>query len=129
MTITPEITSSDFLKIVDIHILNKIKLAEERASEFTSISIKDSCEKFMMPCLLAIKIILDKVSEISEEKKYNAQETYDLLIYHIFMKSVELEALKEKVIGVISVTGLSLAQLMCADIMEEISLLIKENKG
>ncbi len=129
MTQTPGMTSlrttSDFLIIADMHVLNKITAAKEHGSSFTSetnlsISIKDSFERFIIPCLLGIRKTIEQASEISKEKNYDAKEAHDLLIFGIFTKSVQLQELKEKSIDPIVVAGLSLSQGICADVMEEI---------
>ena len=137
MTVAPERTSlrssSDFLIIVDIHIFNKMVLAEEYASNFTSqndlsISIKDSYKRFIIPCLLGIRKLVEENSKISKEKNYDAKETHDSLIFDIFRKSVQIQELKEKSIDPVLMAELCLIQGVYADVMEEIGHLLYKIK-
>lgn len=97
MTVAPEITSlrncSDFLIIVDMYIEAKITVAKEHAAQFTSqndlsIHIKDSFERFMIPCLLEVRKMIEQASEILKDEKVkeesnNAGYAYAILTYFL----------------------------------------------
>lgn len=118
-------TTSEFLTVADIYIRVKITKAEEAASQFTSqndyyISLKKSYTSYIIPCLLGIRKFIEEVLEESNIKNYDAKEAFDLLIFKIEQKHIQIEALKQNSTDPIVMAGLSLVQGVYKDVIEEI---------
>ena len=134
MTVAPEEvsvrSSRDFLIMVDMYIEAKITRVQRDASNFTSqdelsLSIQNMYKVYMIPCLFAVKRMIQMVPEAlsGEDLKHtidDARYACILLISYIEQKKKDLEDIKQQSVNPAQIEGINLIQGVYTDIVDEI---------